>query len=141
MWNDLAHGLLAALAYGAVGIAVLIVGYAITDAVTPGKLGSLIYSDRNWNATALATGHVVGSGIIVTTAIWTSHEDLAKGLVDAAAYGLLGVALITVSFFIVDRLTPGNLGELLTHHQLQPATFVTVAADLVVAVIVAFAIA
>lgn len=141
MLNDLAHGMLAAAAYGGVGIAVLAVGYMITDALTPGKLADLIYRERNWNATALSTGHVISSGIIVVTAIWTSHDDLGKGLIDSVAYGLLGVLIVAIAFVVVDKLTPGDLGQLLTHSEFHPAVLLTVATDIVVASIVALAIA
>ena len=51
--NDLAFGLLSGLAYAAVGLVLLAVGYAAIDLITPGRLGQLIYVERNANAAAV----------------------------------------------------------------------------------------
>ena len=79
--NDLAFDLLAGLAYGAVGLVLLAAGYVAIDLLTPGRLGDLIYRDRNWNAAAVLSSGLIAIATIVVTAILTSHDDLDKGLV------------------------------------------------------------
>lgn len=138
--NDLATGVLAALAYAAVGIVLLVLGFVALDLVTPGRLRALIYDQRNTNAALVLASGLVAIAAIVTTAILTSADDLGTGLVNAACYGVLGVVLLALSFLLVDRLTPGDLGAIVTQDRLHPAVFVTVAMHLSVGAIVAAAI-
>ena len=138
--NDLAFDLLAGLAYGAVGLALLALGYWVIDLLTPGRLTDLIYRDRNWNA-----AFVVGSGLLAiatiqVTAIITSHDDLDEGLAYSGTFGVLGIVLLAISFVVVDRLTPGDLGEIVCDRERHPAVVVTVANHLAVGAIVAAAI-
>ena len=138
--NDLAFDLLAGLAYGAVGLVLLAAGYVAIDLLTPGRLGDLIYRDRNWNAAAVVASGLIAIATIVVTAILTSHDDLDKGLVYAGSFGLLGVILLVISFLVVDRFTPGDLGELVCDQDRHPAVVVTVANHIAVGAIVAAAI-
>jgi uncharacterized membrane protein YjfL (UPF0719 family) len=138
--NDLAFDLLAGLAYGAVGLVLLAAGYVAIDLLTPGRLGDLIYQDRNWNAAAVVASGLIAIATIVVTAILTSHDDLDKGLVYAGSFGLLGVILLVISFLVVDKFTPGDLGELVCDQNRHPAVVVTVANHIAVGAIVAAAI-
>ena len=38
-------------------------------------------------------------------------EDLAEELAGGLLYGLVGIGLLILGFFVVDLLTPGNLGK------------------------------
>lgn len=138
--EDLARGVVATLAYVAVGSLVLVLGYAALDRLTPGDLRHLVYEHRNRNAALLAAANLVALGTIVTTAIVTSADDLGRGLVDAAVYGLLGIALLAGSFKVVDAVTPGHLGSLVTDEVPHPATWVTAAVQLVLGAVLAAAI-
>ena len=138
--NDLAFDLLAGLAYGAIGLLLLAAGYIAIDVLTPGRLGDLIYRDRNWNAAAVVASGLIAIATIVVTAILTSHDDLDQGLAYAASFGILGVILLVVSFLVVDRFTPGDLGEIVCDHEHHPAVVVTVANHIAVGAIVAAAI-
>jgi uncharacterized membrane protein YjfL (UPF0719 family) len=138
--NDLAFDLLAGLAYGAVGLVLLAAGYVAIDLLTPGRLSDLIYRDRNWNAAAVVSSGLIAIATIVVTAILTSHDDLDKGLVYAGSFGLLGVILLVVSFLVVDKFTPGDLGDLVCDQNRHPAVVVTVANHIAVGAIVAAAI-
>jgi len=138
--NDLAFDLLAGLAYGAVGLVLLAAGYVAIDLLTPGRLSDLIYRDRNWNAAAVVASGLIAIATIVVTAILTSHDDLDKGLVYAGSFGLLGVILLVISFLVVDKFTPGDLGELVCDQDRHPAVVVTVANHIAVGAIVAAAI-
>lgn len=132
----------AGLAYGLVGIALLAVGYVAIDLLTPGKLGDLVYRDRNRNAATLVASGTVAVGAIVTTAILTSESQLGLGvgLLTAAAYGVLGVVLLSLSFVVVDLLTPGELGAIVVDDHPHPAVYVASATHLAVGAIVAAAI-
>ena len=138
--NDLAFDLLAGLAYGALGLVLLAVGYGAIDLLTPGRLTDLIYRDRNWNAGAVVASGLVAISTILVTAIVTSHDDLDRGLAYAGSFGVLGIVLLVVSFLVVDRLTPGDLGEIVCDAARHPAVVVTVANHIAVGAIVAAAI-
>jgi len=141
--EDLIAGLGSGLAFGLVGFAVLVVGYVVIDALTPGRLGRLIYDDRNVNAAVVAGSAVLALAAIVTTAIATSDDQLVEGLLDTAGYGLLGVGLLALAFVVTDRLTPGRLGELVCApgERIHPATIVTALTHLALGAVVAAAIA
>lgn len=139
--DDLVGGVLATLAYAGVGAVVLALGYVVLDAITPGNLRHLVYSDHNGNAAVLAGANVLALGGIVTTAIVTADDQLAVGVVDAAVYGLLGIALLAGAFKVLDLLTPGDLGKICTDPDGSPAVFVTAAFQLALGAVLAAAIA
>jgi uncharacterized membrane protein YjfL (UPF0719 family) len=144
MIEDITREGAAALAYGAVGIALMALGYLIVDLITPGKLGELIWTERNRGAGLVLAAQLVGVGAIVTTAILTSEEGLGAGLVSTAAYGLLGILLMAVAFFALDLITPGKLGEIVVETEeregVHPACWVVAATYVVAAAIVAAAL-
>jgi uncharacterized membrane protein YjfL (UPF0719 family) len=138
--NDLAFDLLSGLAYGALGLVLLALGYGAIDLLTPGRLTDLIYRDRNWNAAAIVASGLVAISTILVTAILTSHDDLDKGLAYAGSFGVLGIILLVISFMVVDRLTPGDLGAIVCDTERHAAVVVTVANHIAVGAIVAAAI-
>jgi uncharacterized membrane protein YjfL (UPF0719 family) len=141
MFHDLAQGLGEGLAYGLVGTALLGLGFVLVDVLTPGKLGEIIWDDRNPNAALVLSASLLGVGAIVTTAIATSANDFGEGLANTAGYGLLGLLLMAVSFAVVDVLTPGRLGDIVTDAEPHPAAWITASAHVAVAAIVCAAIA
>lgn len=78
--------------------------------------------------------------IIVTTAILTSEDGLALGLLSTALYGVLGILVMAVAFVLLDLATPGRLGALLVDEAPHPAVWVTAAVNLAVGAITAAAI-
>jgi uncharacterized membrane protein YjfL (UPF0719 family) len=138
--NDLAFDLLSGLAYGALGLVLLALGYGAIDLLTPGRLTDLIYRDRNWNAAAVVASGLVAISTILVTAIITSHDDLDKGLAYAGSFGVLGIVLLVISFVVVDKLTPGDLGDIVCDTERHAAVVVTVANHIAVGAIVAAAI-
>lgn len=139
--NDILHDGGATLAYGALGIALMALGYLVVEVTTPGRLGHQIWTEGNRGAALLLSAKLLGTGAIVTTAIVTSENDLSKGLVGTAVYGLLGIALMVVAFYLLDMMTPGRLGATLVDGvAVHPAGWVVAAADLAVAAIVAGAV-
>ena len=127
-------------AWGAVAIALLAVGYGDIDVLTPGRLGQLIYTDHNVNAAVVVASGVVAVGTIVTTSILTSLDGFGPGLISAGAFGLVGIALLAVSFLVLDRLTPGDLGAIVTDTVPNPAAWVLAANHVALGAILAAAI-
>ncbi|SEG42505.1 Uncharacterized membrane protein YjfL, UPF0719 family [Thermomonospora echinospora] len=148
MLNDIIEEGGAALAYGAVGVALLALGFLVVEVTTPGKLGRQIWTEGNRGAALILAAKLVGVGAIITTAIATSEDGLADGLVSTAVYGVLGIIVMTLAFYLLDVLTPGSLGAIVVGHegetpsgQMAPACWVVAATDLAIAAIVAAAIA
>ena len=139
--DDIGRGVLATLAYATVGAVVLTLGYVVLDAITPGKLRHLVYTDHNRNAAVLLSANVLALGAIMTTSILTSDDDLGRGLVQAAVYGLIGVGLLALAFKVLDVLTPGHLGSIVTDPEGTPAVWVTAAFLLALGAVLAAAVA
>jgi uncharacterized membrane protein YjfL (UPF0719 family) len=145
MNDDILHEIGATFAYGAVGIALMAIGYLVVEVTTPGRLGKQIWTEGNRGAALLLAAKLFGTSVIVTTAIVTSDSDLTDGLVDTAVFGGIGIVLMVAAFFLLDVLTPGKLGATLvdaggTGTAIHPAGWVVAAADLGVAAIVAGAV-
>lgn len=139
--NELAFDLVAGLAYGGVGIALMLVGYKVVDRLMPGDLGDALVTHRRRDAGIMVAAAVLGIGLIVSVAILTSGGDLSHGLAESAGFGAIGIALMAVAFVAIDKLTPGSLGEILSDEHEDPAlAYVIGAALLAVAGIIAAAI-
>lgn len=140
MLQELLIGLLAAVAYGVIGVLMMALGYLLVDLATPGKLRELIWVQRNPNAALLLVSGLLGVGIILTTAIAASSNDLVLGLVGTVVYGLLGLLMMSLSFLLIDAFTPGKLGTELSSPDMHPGTWVSATAHVVIAVLMAAAI-
>lgn len=130
----------AAAAYGLVGLVLMALGYLVVDLLTPGKLHSLIWTDRNRGSVVVLSSSVLAMALVVRQAILASEDGLVAGLVSTALYGLVGLALMAASFLVLDAVTPGRLGELVTDAELHPAVWVTAAVHVSVGLVVAAAI-
>lgn len=137
MIEDFAVGVGGTVAYALVGIVLMGLGYGLVDLLTPGKLGELIWRERNPNAALVLLSGLAGVGLIVVTAILTSDDAIGRGLVSTVIYGLLGIVLMGASFLLLDAVTPGKLGETVTERALHPAAWVTAVVHLAVAGIIA----
>lgn len=133
---DLGQG----LAWGALAIALLALGEVVVDRLTPGNLGELIYVQHNRNAAVVLGSGVLAVGAIVMTSILTSSDGFLAGLITAAVYGVLGIGLLALSFVVADKLTPGELGEIVVAPEPNPAAWVIGANHLAVGAIVSAAI-
>lgn len=138
--GDLLTGLGEGVVWGAMGIVLLAVGYVVIDRLTPGDLGHLICVERNINAAVVLASGLLAIGTVITTSILTSLNGFLPGVVSAFAYGLLGIALLAVAFLVADRLTPGDLGEIVTNASPLPAAWVVAANHLALGAILAAAI-
>lgn len=139
--SDIVNGLGRAGAYGALGVVLLVLGIVLVDLLTPGKLGRQIWEERNRNAAVLLSSALLGIGGIVFTSIWTTYDNFAKGLVSTAAFGLLGLVMMAVAFWILDLVTPGRLGATLVETEPHPAVWVSASCNLAVAAIISACIA
>jgi uncharacterized membrane protein YjfL (UPF0719 family) len=122
------------LAYSGVGLVVLVIGFFVIDALTPGKLGALVM-EGNPNAAVLAATALVSLGLILWFAIFFTGAGWS-GLDDALVYGAVGVAVQAVGFVVLDALTPGRLGVVCEAPKLHPAAFVSAAVQLATALVV-----
>lgn len=129
-----------AATYGLVGLVLMALGFVLVDVLTPGNLREQVWAQRNRNAAILLASNLLGVGIIVATAIAASQGDWGEGLLSTAAYGILGLVLMGLSFVVIDAFTPAKLGALLMEEEAHPAVYVSGAAHLAVSAIVAVAI-
>ena len=122
------------LAYSGVGLVVLVAGFFVIDALTPGRLGALVM-DGNPNAAVLAATALVSLGLILWFAIFFTGAGWS-GLDDALVYGAVGVAAQAVGFVVLDVLTPGRLGFVCDEPRLHPAALVSAAVQIATALVV-----
>jgi uncharacterized membrane protein YjfL (UPF0719 family) len=122
------------LAYSAVGLVVLVAGFVVIDVLTPGRLGTLVM-EGNPNAALLTATWLLSLGLVLWFAIFFTGAGW-NGLDDALVYGAVGVGAQAVGFVVLDLLTPGKLGVLCQHAQLHPATMVSAAVQVAVALVV-----
>lgn len=139
-YGDLLEELGQIAAWGALGIVLLAIGYVVIDLLTPGKLGELIYVQHNTNAAVVLASGLIAIGTVVTTSILASLDGFEDGLISAGAYGLVGIALLAISFLVVDRITPGDLGAIVTRAEPNPAAWVIAANHIALGAILAAAI-
>ena len=90
------QNVVAAVLYFVVGVAVLGAGFLMVDLLTPGSLRQLVFVQRRPNAVAVACGMYAALALVTVSAIIASSSQLGQGLVDAAVYGIVGVALQSV---------------------------------------------
>ena len=124
--DGLGYDILATLVYAGMGVALLIIGFLMLDAITPGKLGHQIMGDHDGtgsgrrpsiNAGLLAMFSQLSIGLIIFTALWTNVDDsLGEAVAWTLIFGLLGIALQALIFKLVDLATPGQLAYVLMEH-------------------------
>lgn len=123
--ESLVQNVVAAILYFVVGATVLTAGFLMADALTPGNLRRLVFVERRPNAVAVASGMYAALAIVVCSAIVASSAQLGQGLVDAAVYGLVGVALQGVALVVLEWVVPGRFRDLITEERLHPAAIAT----------------
>ncbi|MDQ1357437.1 MAG: hypothetical protein QOF20_1207 [Acidimicrobiaceae bacterium] len=136
-WTAIAHGLGRTFSYLGVGVVLLAVGFHVLDLLTPGKLAEFIMTQRNRNAARVASAAMLSLAIVIATAVLTTNDDFAFGLVSTAIFGAVGVLLQTVVYVVLDRLTPGRLGDVVCATEDHPGSWVLAASLLAAGVIVA----
>lgn len=131
---------LATLAFAGIGILLLVVGYFMVDLLTPGHLGRQVFVEHRRDAALVLASTQVALGFIIATAFYTAEGDTWDTLLEGAVFGLIGVALLGLSFVILDLVTPGSLAELVVDDSDDPAVWVAVAMQLAVGLVVAASI-
>jgi len=136
-WQDIGEGLIATLAYVGVAVVLLTLGFYVLDLLSPGRLSAVIMNDRNRNAARVAAAGMLGLAIVIGTAVLTTNDDFTSGIVTTAVFGLVGVLLQAVVFVILDRLTPGKLGDVVCDPEDHPGSYLIGASLLAAGIIVA----
>lgn len=139
-FDALARGVVAAILYFLVGVAVLVAGFVMVDVLTPGKLRRMVFIDRRPNAVVLTTAMYAALTIVIVTAIITSSKDLGQGLLDVAVYGIIGIALQGVALLTLHIVVPGDFQEHVDEVELHPAAFATATMLLAVGAVTAAAL-
>lgn len=139
-WQDIGEGLIASLAYVGVAVVLLAFGFFVLDLLSPGRLSVVIMRDRNRNAARVASAGMLGLAIVVGTSVLTTQDDFTSGLITTAVFGLVGVVLQAVVFVILDRLTPGRLGDVVCDPEDHPGSYLIAASLLASGIIVATSI-
>ncbi|MFG3440732.1 DUF350 domain-containing protein [Nonomuraea sp. NPDC047897] len=138
--ETLLRGSGAIAAYAAVGVILMIVGFYVIDLATPGKLSAIIRTERNPNATLLATSALAAVGLIVAASIWSSGGRLAEGLAGTAVFGLVGIVVQTVAMLAFDKVVGISVRELVKEPELQPGARLLGVTHLAIGLITAVAV-
>jgi uncharacterized membrane protein YjfL (UPF0719 family) len=138
--ETLARGSGAIAAYAAVGVVLLIAGFYVIDFATPGKLSSIIRTERNPNASLLASSALAAVGLIVAASIWSSGGRLTEGLAGTAVFGLVGIIVQTVAMLIFDKLVGISVRDLVKEPELQPGARLLAVTHLAIGLITAVAV-
>ena len=126
-----------AVAYTGVGVALLTLGFFALDLLTPGHLGRHIWEERSVNAGLVLAAGFLGQRAIAFTTIWTNATSgFGTALGYTVVFGILGVLLQAAAFVVLDLITPGRLGVVVTEVRFHPASLVTAASQLAVAAII-----
>ncbi|MGH8882818.1 MAG: DUF350 domain-containing protein, partial [Stackebrandtia sp.] len=88
----------------------------------------------------LVASNMLGVGIIVATAIWTSAGAIGQALVSSAVYGIIGLVMMALAFLLLDLTTPGQFRGAVKEHELHPGVWVSAAVHIAVALVVASAL-
>jgi len=122
------------LAYSGIGLAILVAGFFVIDVLTPGNLGKQVM-EGNPNASVLTAATVLSLGLVLWFAIFFTGAGW-DGLDDYVVFGLVGVALQAVGFFVLDLITPGKMGEELMQQAYHRGTTVSASVQFAIALIV-----
>jgi uncharacterized membrane protein YjfL (UPF0719 family) len=131
-----------ALAYSAVGIVILGIGFVALDVITPGRLGDHIMKHESVNAAIVTAAGLLGLGLVVFTAIWTNADSsFGDHLGWTIVFGLLGVVMQAVAFRLLDALTPDDLAAIVMRPEFHPASIVAAASQVAVSLVIVACIA
>jgi hypothetical protein len=136
-----ADGALATVLYAVVGAALLALGLAALDLVTPGSLAERLRVDHSPNAGALAVANLTAVTTIVAVAGITSTDDaLGEGLGSMAVYGGIGIVLQALLMLVAERGLRGQLDALLRSATLDALAVTLAAVTVALGVVTAVAV-
>ncbi|HLU70849.1 MAG TPA: DUF350 domain-containing protein [Nonomuraea sp.] len=136
----LVRGAGAIASYAAVGVILMIIGFYVIDLATPGRLSQVIRTQRNPNATLLASSAMAAVGLIVAASIWSSGGRLAEGLAGTAVFGLVGIVVQTLAMLLFDRVAGISVRELVKEPELQPGAKLLAVTHVAIGLITAVAV-
>ncbi|MGI5226849.1 DUF350 domain-containing protein [Actinoallomurus sp. CA-142502] len=136
----LGKGAGAIAAYTALGLVLLIIGFLAVDLATPGRLTTIIRTNRNANATLLAVCDVSAVGLVVAASIFASGGKLLEGLIATLVWGLVGIAAQLVASVIVRYLLGVDVAGLMAEEKLEPSAILLGATQATVGLITAIAV-
>lgn len=153
MLLDLLNALGHAVVYAVLAGGLLVVAYYVLDLVTPGHLGSHLRGVdasgqesvhlASRSAGVVTSAWLISNALVLFTAIWTNGAtSLGWALLWTLAFGILGIALNTLMFLVIEVITPGDLRSIVTQPgPARPLAYVAAATALSVAAIVCASIA
>jgi uncharacterized membrane protein YjfL (UPF0719 family) len=118
----LVQNLVSTLLYFVVGVVVLISGFVVIDALTPGKLRTQVFVERRPNAVVVTAAMDLSLTLVIVSAIVASADQLGQGLVDTLVYGLVGVALQGVALVVLEAVVPGQYRNIIDAEEFHPAS-------------------
>jgi uncharacterized membrane protein YjfL (UPF0719 family) len=116
------QNLVSAVLYFVVGVVVLISGFVVIDALTPGKLRRQVFVERRPNAVVVTAAMDLSLTLVIVSAIVASADQLGQGLVDTLVYGLVGVALQGVALVVLEAVVPGQYRNIIDAEEFHPAS-------------------
>jgi uncharacterized membrane protein YjfL (UPF0719 family) len=138
--SALGDGTIAIVSYAALGLVLFVVGFYVVDLTTPGRLISVIRSERNPNAALLAICGMVAIGLIVAASIFASGGKLADGLVATAVFGAVGIAAQTIAMLVFDKLIGVDVKACLTEAKIEPAAILLGVTHIMIGLVTAIAV-
>jgi uncharacterized membrane protein YjfL (UPF0719 family) len=120
--NMLLQSVVGTVLYFLVGIVVLLAGFVMVDALTPGKLRRQVFVERRPNAVVITSAMDVSLALVIIAAIKASSDQLGQGLLDTLVYGLVGVALQGIALAILEAAVPGRFRGFIDAEKFHPAS-------------------
>jgi uncharacterized membrane protein YjfL (UPF0719 family) len=118
----LVQNVVSTLLYFLAGVVILIAGFGMVDALTPGRLRRQVFVERRPNAVVVTAATDVALTLVIVSAIVASSDKLGQGLVDTLVYGLVGVALQGVALVVLEAVVPGHYRNIIDAEQFHPAS-------------------
>jgi uncharacterized membrane protein YjfL (UPF0719 family) len=118
----LVQNVVSTLLYFLAGVVILIAGFAMVDALTPGRLRRQVFLERRPNAVVVTAATDVALTLVIVSAIVASSDKLGQGLVDTLVYGLVGVALQGVALVVLEAVVPGHYRNIIDAEEFHPAS-------------------
>jgi uncharacterized membrane protein YjfL (UPF0719 family) len=118
----LVQNLVSTLLYFVVGVVILVLGFAMVDVLTPGRLRRQVFVERRPNAVVVTAATDVALTLVIVSAIVASSDQLGQGLVDTVVYGLVGVALQGVALVVLEAVVPEHYRNIIDAERFHPAS-------------------
>jgi uncharacterized membrane protein YjfL (UPF0719 family) len=118
----LVQNVVSTLLYFLAGVIILVLGFVMVDALTPGRLRSQVFVERRPNAVIVTAATDISLTTVIVSAIVASSDKLGQGLVDTLVYGLVGIALQGVALVVLEAVVPGHYRDMIDAERFHPAS-------------------